>query len=157
MASHSFEYQRINSIEDLAQEEKNILKKTKELCKNAYAPYSNFLVGSIVRLNNGEMIKGVNIENASYPVGICAERAALSAAIANFPKEKINTIAISYLSQKGNVEPLFPCGMCRQFILECETRNEAPIKIILSAQEGEVIIINKASDLLPFGFKGTNL
>ena len=101
------------------------------------------------------MIPGVNIENASYPVGICAERSALSSAISSFPHEKIIGIAISYISLRENDKPIFPCGMCRQFMLECENRNGFPIKIILSAQEEEVIIINQARDLLPFDFNGS--
>jgi cytidine deaminase len=157
MATHSFEYQKINSILELTKQEQSLLSTARILCNDAYAPYSNFKVGAAVLLANGEIVSGVNIENASYPVGICAERSALSSAISSFPKIKISALAISFLSPKDNTELVFPCGLCRQFILECENRNKAPIKLIISAKKGEVIIINKAGDLLPFGFTGSVL
>ena len=109
-------------------------------------------------LENGEVILGVNIENASYPVGICAERSALSSAISQFPDEKIIAIAISVLAPKGNNDkPAFPCGMCRQFISECEDRNEEAISLILGGQTGEVLVVHSAKNLLPFSFSGKDL
>lgn len=78
--------------------------------KNAYAPYSGLEVGAAV-LADGRVFAGCNVENASYPVGSCAERGALAAAVAAGCR-KIDAVAIS------SAEPIPPCGMCRQALAE---------------------------------------
>jgi cytidine deaminase len=158
MAVFTFEYQKLISDKELTPSFHHILTEARIATENAYAPYSNFRVGSAVLLENGEVVIGVNIENASYPVGICAERSALSSAISQYPDEKIVAIAISILAPSGeNNTPAFPCGMCRQFISECEDRNDEKITLILAGQTGEVWLINSSKDLLPFSFGGSDL
>jgi cytidine deaminase len=158
MPNHQFTYTELSNDKDLDRNYFHLLSEARRITENAYAPYSNFKVGCAVLLQNEEIIVGVNIENASYPVGICAERSALASALSQYPDEKIVAIAISYISPEGeNNAPAFPCGMCRQFILECENKNMQAIPIILAAQQGKVIIINTAQDLLPFGFTGKDL
>ncbi len=69
-----------NSIDDLKKEDAYLLREARAVTEFAYAPYSNFLVGAVARLANGEMVSGTNQENASYPAGICAERTLMSVA-----------------------------------------------------------------------------
>ena len=76
-AEFSFSYDVYETIEELNEQDAILLNKAREVTKNAYAPYSKFYVGAIAKLNNGEFLEGTNQENASYPVGICAERALL--------------------------------------------------------------------------------
>ncbi|MEI9954748.1 MAG: hypothetical protein WDM90_00185 [Ferruginibacter sp.] len=112
----------------------------------------------MAQLQNGQTVTGTNQENASYPVGICAERVLLSTAATLFPNVAIDSMAISYDNTNGKSNhPVSPCGMCRQSLAEYETRVKQPIRLILSGQEGKVFIIKKASQLLPFSFGGEDL
>jgi cytidine deaminase len=158
MAIFQFNYTELNNDKELTSSDYHLLSEAKRITEGAYAPYSKFKVGASVLLKNGKIILGVNIENASYPVGICAERSALASAISQFPEVEIEAIAISYLASKGeNDKPVFPCGMCRQFISECEDRNQSPIRLILGAQNGKVILLETSKNLLPFSFTGADL
>ncbi|TXH53211.1 MAG: cytidine deaminase [Bacteroidia bacterium] len=158
MATFQFEYHKYSTHHELILPHQQLISAARRVALQAYAPYSHFKVGAAVLLANNKIIEGVNIENASYPVGICAERAALSSAISQFPHETIHALAISIIAPSGaNNSPAFPCGMCRQFISECEDRNAAAIPIILSGQSGEVWLIQTSKHLLPFSFSGKDL
>ena len=158
MPTYQFTYQEYENEQELDPSFHELLLVAREATEQAYAPYSNFRVGAAVLLGDGQMVTGVNIENASYPVGICAERSALAAAISSSPNEKIDAIAISYQSPSGdNNTPAFPCGMCRQFISECEDRNHQAITLILAGKQGKVVVVNSSKDLLPFSFSGKDL
>lgn len=158
MKSFQFHYQEFASDTDLPAEYQGLLRQARQITANAYAPYSNFFVGAAVQLEDGTIVSGVNIENASYPVGICAERSALASAISQYPEKQIVAIAISYASERSKSnKPAFPCGLCRQFISECEDRNGQPITLLLSGQEGVVVVIHSAKHLLPFSFTGSDL
>lgn len=148
-------YDNLNLLEPI---DSMLLQKARETTEKAYAPYSKFNVGAAALLNNQEIITGTNQENASYPVGICAERVLLSAASSIFPHEPIRTIAISYNNLKGESNrPIYPCGICRQSLVEFQERFHQPIKLILSGMEGKVYIITNAAHLLPFSFTGADL
>ena len=158
MPTHQFTYTELASDTELDSSYFHLLSEAKRVTENAYAPYSNFKVGCAVLLQNGEIIVGVNIENASYPVGICAERSALASTLSQYPDEPIVAVAISYLSIQGeNILPAFPCGMCRQFISEVEHKNKQAIPLILAAQHGKVYIINTVQDFLPSSFSKIDL
>ena len=153
-----FEYEVYDSIEELNESDAVVLLKARESTKLAYAPYSHFSVGAAALLTDGNIVIGSNQENASYPVGICAERVLLSTAATLFPKVPIATLAVTYVSGKGkNIEPISPCGMCRQSLIEYENMVDHPIRIILSSMGGTVYIIPNASMLLPLGFTGKDL
>jgi homotetrameric cytidine deaminase len=95
-------------MEDLIDEAKRVA-----LC--AYAPYSGFRVGAALKLTNGAIITGANVENVSYGLTICAERSALVSAIARFgPSIRIDAVAVVNL----NDAPSPPCGACRQVLAE---------------------------------------
>lgn len=153
-----FEYEVYTDISELKKEDADLLAKARAVTKNAYAPYSNFYVGAAARLANGEIITGTNQENASYPVGICAERVLLGNAATQHPAIAIDTMAISYDSKEVKSDhPISPCGMCRQSLLEYETRTDEPIRLILAGQEGKIYIIKTVKFLLPFAFTNIEL
>jgi cytidine deaminase len=153
-----FEYEVYNDVSELRKEDTDLLTKARTVTKNAYAPYSNFYVGAAARLANDEIITGTNQENASYPVGICAERVLLGNAATIYPGVSIDTMAISYDSKEVKSDhPISPCGMCRQSLLEYETRTAKPIRLILSGQEGKIYIVKTVKFLLPFAFTSDEL
>ena len=150
-----FQYQIYDDISELSKTDATLLEKARTVTSEAYAPYSNFHVGAAAILTNGETITGTNQENASFPVGICAERSLLATAASLFPGQAIDTIAVSYNNKNINTEsdrPISPCGMCRQSLQEYEIRVKNPIRLILGGQTGKIIIIKSASQLLPFAF-----
>ena len=155
---YNFSFEVYNSIEELSPEDAVLVKQARKITANAYAPYSNFNVGAIAQLKNGQTVIGTNQENAAYPVGICAERVLLSAAATLFPNIAIDSIAISYDNKNGESNhPISPCGICRQTLLEYEERVKQPIRLILSGLEGKIYIIKKVSQLLPLSFGGDDL
>ena len=148
-----FNYEVFDDITELKKEDADLLIKARKVTEQAYAPYSNFFVGAVAKLGNGELVAGTNQENASYPVGICAERVLLGNAATSFPGVSVDTIAISYDSKEVNSDhPISPCGMCRQALLEYESRTQKPIRLILAGQKGKIYIINTIKFLLPFAF-----
>ncbi len=152
---YNFGFEVYDDIADLSKEDADLLTEARRITQKAYAPYSNFMVGAAAIFTNGEKVFGTNQENASYPVGICAERVLLASASMLQTDEPIKTMAISYnnLSRSGQSnQPITPCGMCRQSLAEYEDRTGAPMRLILSGMEGKVIIIKSASQLLPLSF-----
>jgi cytidine deaminase len=146
-----------DSSDDLNEDDAFLLSEARSVTQFAYAPYSNFQVGAIARMANGEIISGSNQENASYPAGICAERVMLSSAASQYPGIAISTIAISYNNLKGKSDrPVSPCGICRQSLVEFEQRF-GPVRIILSGMEGKVQIIENATSLMPLAFGASDL
>ncbi|WP_438864848.1 cytidine deaminase [Neptunicella sp.] len=117
-----------------------LMAEAEQVIGKAYEPYSHYPVGAAVLLDNGEVISGVNIENAAYPSGICAERVALGNAISQGYK---NIVAVAVYSPKGDISP---CGMCRQFISEFG----ADILLVFQWQ-GEIKQVT-IKELLPFSF-----
>ena len=155
---YSFSFEVYESIDELTEQDAWLLSEAREVTQNAYAPYSHFKVGAIAKLDNGETVAGSNQENASFPVGLCAERVLLASAASLFPKIPIETMAISYHNENGDSShPISPCGMCRQSLLEYESRVLQPIRIILGGLSGKVYIIDKASMLLPLSFTAEDL
>ena len=141
-------------ISELSEQEQQLVANAKTAFKTAYAPYSGFLVGASILLENGEIINGSNQENVAYPSGLCAERVALFYAGARYPDIKVKTIAVSVLSKNFEVNDVIsPCGACRQVMAEYEEKQEEAIKVILHSPTDEVLIANTVEDLLPFMFK----
>lgn len=105
--------------------DKELIEIAKQASKNSYSPYSNFPVGACVLYESGNIYKGANVENASYGLALCAERNAISTAIAQGEKTKIKAVAIYSPKQKL----CMPCGACRQWI--CEFAVDENTKIIL--------------------------
>lgn len=155
---YKFSYEVYDSIEELSEEDAWLLNEAREVTQHAYAPYSHFQVGAIARLANGEIVAGSNQENASFPVGLCAERVLLASASSLYPKVPIESIAVSYQSANGASDhPITPCGICRQALQEFEIRLKHPIRLILGGMEGKVYVIPNATMLLPLGFTNEEL
>ncbi|MDT0607881.1 cytidine deaminase [Croceitalea rosinachiae] len=154
----AFELSIYKTEEELSVEDSNLLKQAVNARIKAYAPYSNFLVGAAVLLENGEIVLGNNQENASYPSGLCAERVAIFYAGANYPNEEIKKIAISAASNDYEVkEPAGPCGNCRQAIAEYEYKQKTPIPIIMRGESGPIYKCDAVTDMLPLGFNNSFL
>lgn len=155
---YQFDFEVYDSIDDLTEEDAWLLKEAREVTENAYAPYSGFHVGAVAKLDNGEIVAGSNQENASFPVGLCAEQVLIASISSLYPKVPIQTIAISYHNNNGESNgPISPCGICRQTLLEYEGRVKHPIRLILGGLEGRVYVIPQASMLLPLSFTGDDL
>lgn len=152
------EFFEFDSEDELNAEDKKLVEAARQGANNAYAPYSHFYVGTAVLLENGKTITGNNQENASYPIGLCAERVAVFAAGANFPGIKIKAIAITALSKQFHIDqPVAPCGACRQAIAEYEHRYKQPIRLIMVGESGKVLVADGIKNFLPFMFNGDDL
>ena len=140
------------AVGELEAKEQELVLRAQDAAGRAYAPYSKFNVGACLLLDNGEMIEGNNQENASYPCGCCAERTALNYANSRYPNAKVEAIAITAFNGGRLVdEPITPCGICRQALLETEMKNRKNIRIIMNGQK-QTIVANSASALLPLAF-----
>jgi cytidine deaminase len=115
-----------------------LFARAEAVAANAYAPYSEFLVGAAVLTRDGRVIEGVNVENASYSLGVCAERNAL-------------TTAVVEGARPGDIEALAvtasPCGGCRQWLVEFEID-----RVIYRNNDGGVVTRTPA-ELLPDTFE----
>ncbi|MCS6827980.1 MAG: cytidine deaminase [Caldilinea sp.] len=113
--------------------------------QHAYAPYSNYAVGAAVLTEDGEVFPGCNVENAAYPATICAERVALTAAVAH---GKRRFVAIAVVTRNGGS----PCGACRQVMIEL-----GPDMVVYIADETGAYRTTTVRALLPDGFDNASL
>lgn len=155
---HKVKIEVFDHLKELSADDQSLVYEAMEALNKAYAPYSQFYVGAAIRLTNGNIIRGNNQENVAYPSGLCAERVAIYYASASFPNQEIESIAI--VAKTKNFEltnPITPCGACRQAIAEYELKQEKPIKIIMSVENGETYICDGIKTLLPFAFNEKDL
>ena len=146
-------YQVYDSLAELPKKDAELMRLAHEATKNSYAPYSNFYVGAAVRLANGEIVTGNNIENAAYPSGLCAERVAMFGAMAKFPGVAFEALAVTAHSQtKVIAEPVAPCGACRQVMVEVEQLSKRPLRVMCQGQEGPIMVFEGVESLMPFIF-----
>ena len=150
---HQIKFVEIEDRSALNDKEKELLIKAEWARDKAYAPYSKFLVGASVLLENNKIITGNNQENAAYPSGICAERVAVWKAMSEFPEIAIQSIFIVAKSLNYSIaEPIPPCGSCRQTLLEYEFRQKKPMSIYFAGETGKIIKVDSVNHLLPFAF-----
>jgi cytidine deaminase len=117
--------------------DEELLARADMIAENAYAPYSNFYVGAAVLTRDGRVLEGVNVENAAYPLGVCAERTVLScAATEGLRPGDVEAIAITAA----------PCGGCRQWLHEWRVD-----RVTFRNAEGEVVT-RTTNELLPESF-----
>jgi cytidine deaminase len=109
--------------------------------ERAYIPYSRYPVGAALRAEDGTVFSGCNVENASYPVTICAERTALVKAVSE-GYQKFDLLVV--VTRNGGS----PCGMCRQMLYEFSPN----LRIVTADLNGKIFSDNTLSDLLPDGF-----
>ncbi len=145
------------TIDELPENEQLLLAEARRITAKAYAPYSGFHVGAAVLLGNGKIITGNNQENSAYPSGLCAERVALFYANANYPDSVVKAIAVSATKNSSKtIEPVKPCGSCRQALAEAEVRFGHPIRIILDGSNS-IMVLNGIESLLPLSFSKKDL
>ena len=155
---HTVEYLEYDHPSELEERDLQLLVKAGEALSGSYAPYSHYHVGAAVRMADGTVVTGSNQENMSFPAGLCAERVAVFAAAAGHPGVPVESLAITASSESFTVdEPVPPCGMCRQAIMEYEMKSGQPIRIILAGQTGKVFIFNGMRSLLPLAFEEKGL
>lgn len=141
------------TMSKLSTTEAALVEAARKATALSYSPYSHFRVGAAVLLANGEIVSGANQENASYPVGICAERSTIATAQNIHPQVPVIAIALAAKDITGQLtqEMITPCGMCRQAIAECEKRFQNKVKIIMTSCEN-VVIAEGIDELLPMAF-----
>ena len=148
-----FTLKQYTDVSELSEEEQRLLIQARGAATKAYSPYSSFSVGAAVLLENEQIITGNNQENGSFPAGICAEQVALAFANANYPETAVRAIAISAIDTNGATSNVIrPCGICRQVMVEVESRFSKPIKVIMDGHSG-IEIVDKSSSLMPLSFE----
>jgi homotetrameric cytidine deaminase len=122
----------------------DLFEQARQAAQHSYSPYSGFRVGAALKLTNGEVVTGTNVENVSYGLTICAERAALVRAVSQFgPQIQIAAVAVANLNDAASP----PCGACRQVLAEFIVP-DAPV--IFPAADG--IRTMPFRELLPLAF-----
>ena len=130
-------------------EKEELIQKAFEAKQHTYSPYSHFPVGAALLTKDGKVFLGANIENASYPAGICAERSALVSAYSNgVRKDDIQALAIVCDGKR----PAAPCGICRQMLNELIGR-DTPIYL----SNGTDTLETTMQELLPMSFDREDL
>jgi cytidine deaminase len=151
---YQFAYKVYESFTELNDEDKMLLKTAQDAASIAYAPYSDFNVGAAAKLSNGEIVRGGNQENASFPAGLCAEGVVMAVAASRFPRVPIETLAISYQSSRAESDhPVSPCGICRQSLEEFRAKTGSPVRLLMGGMSGKIFEVNDASSLLPLAFR----
>lgn len=149
------------AYDELTETDRILVNAAKEMTRTSHAPYSRFHVGAAILLDNGEIVRGSNQENAAFSSGTCAERTACFQASALYPGVPMKKIAIAAWTRLHKPEtapfddcfqlkPISPCGACRQALLEYETLY-GPIEVILYGRE-KVMVLPSIASLLPFCF-----
>ena len=153
MEEYKFEtrYTRFENIDELNEADKELVLSAFNALQKSYSPYSTFKVGAAVRLDNNKIIIGTNQENAAYPSGLCAERTALFSAGMQDGTPK--TIAIIAQNSKQKIASAYPCGACRQVMMETEKRYNGKLEIIVGLKDGSFVKFENTSSLLPFEFE----
>lgn len=142
-------YNHYNTLEELGAEDLALVREAEEATKNANAAYSKFHVGAAVRLQSGITLHASNFESEVYPAGLCAERSLLFYVEANYTKDPIVSLAIA---SDPSERECYPCGQCRQVIVDVERRQKSPIRVIMTGA-GTATVVDSAELLLPFTFK----
>ena len=139
---------------ELPENDKLLINSASNARKLSYSPYSKLKVGSALLLSNGEIVQGANIENASYPLSMCAERTAMYNAKINHAKEEVLKIAITASNQEDNINTyISPCGACRQVLLEQENNQENNIQVFLTSENIDyVLVLETWREFLPLSF-----
>lgn len=142
-------YEHYDSIAKLDERDRNLVAEAEAATATANARYSHFHVGAAVRLKSGRTLHASNFESEVYPAGLCAERSLLFYVEANYGDDAIEALAIA---SNPSERECYPCGQCRQVIVDVERRQQSPIRVIMSGA-GTATVVDSAEKLLPFTFK----
>ena len=144
----TIDYQEYASMAEMDEADRSLLERAVKATEGSYAPYSKYNVGAAVLLSDGTVVTGANQEN------LCAERTALFAAHAQYPRLAVRAIAIT-ACRGGRMlpEPAWPCGACRQVLAESQKRAEAPVRVIVGGLS-RIVVFSCVEDILPFIFNG---
>lgn len=135
-----------SSWNSLSEEQKELVEQAFSARKNAYAPYSNYQVGVALKTVNGQVFTGANVENASYGLTVCAERAAVFKSVS---EGQVDIKMMALVTRDGGM----PCGACRQVIREFNPNAQI---IVTDAARKKVSIVS-LKELLPESFGPHNL
>lgn len=142
-------YHHFDSLESLPKADKELVQAARKATEKAFAPYSEFRVGAAALLRSGEVVSAANCESEVYPSGLCAERVLLYNLQINHADDPIVAFAIASVPAEREC---YPCGSCRQTLLDAQKRQQSPIRIIMSSAESATVV-DSAEELLPFSFK----
>ncbi|MBR2866833.1 MAG: cytidine deaminase [Alistipes sp.] len=142
-------YEHYATIGDLGEADRQLIREAEEATATANAPYSHFHVGAAVRLKSGRTLHASNFESEVYPAGLCAERSLLFFVEANYADDPVEALAIA---SNPSERECYPCGQCRQVIVDVERRQKSPIRVIMTGA-GSATVVDSAEKLLPFTFK----
>ncbi len=129
-----------------SEENQSLINLANEARRRAYAPYSNYRVGAALRTKSGRIFTGVNVENAAYPTGMCAERVAVFKAVTEGERD-FETIAV--VTNNGGS----PCGACRQVLSEFGLET----MVLIADGEGKLLTATTVGGLLPEAFTPNHL
>jgi len=149
---------KVGQVRDFGEQVRRMWDEAQKVWPSAYAPYSGFHVVAVVLTPEGDLLSGTNQENASFPVGICAERVVLSALSCQVSQPQVVAMLVyadRKIPNRGLGEPsapVAPCGMCRQALMEQIKRQNHDFILYLASSNGEIWCLERASDLLPLAF-----
>lgn len=145
----SLTYHHFEDINLMTTADQELISAARRATTLAHAPYSHFKVGAAARLESGEVVVAANCESEVYPSGLCAERVLLYNLQINHADDPIVAFAIASVPAEREC---YPCGSCRQTLLDAQKRQQSPIRIIMSSAESATVV-DSAEELLPFSFK----
>jgi len=139
-----------------------LIAAARDAARHAHAPYSRFAVGAAVLLEDGSIVTGANVENASYGLSLCAETVAIASASAQGRLREVVAIgviggAMDADGRATGIAPVSPCGRCRQVINEAAQLGGRDLPVHCGAAEGDAIRSYSLSDLLPDAFGPADL
>ena len=143
-----FDYEHYAALSELPEPDRRLVAEAEQASASAHAAYSHFRVGAAARLRSGKILYGSNFESEVYPAGLCAERSLMFYAQANYADDPIETLAIA---SNPSARECYPCGQCRQVMVDVERRQGSPMRVLMSGH-GTVTAVDSASKLLPFTF-----
>lgn len=145
----SYDYEHYASPAELPEHDRELVAEAEQATRRSHAPYSKFRVGAAARLASGRILHAGNFESEVFPAGLCAERSLLFYVETNFPDDPIETLAIA---SDPSLRECYPCGQCRQVMVDVERRQGVPMRIVMSGG-GTASVVDTAEKLLPFTFK----
>lgn len=141
--THTFEYEH-GALDGLPQADRELVEAAREAARGADAPFTRFRVGAAARMRSGKIVGAANLESAIGALSVCAERNLLYGL---HPEDPVEAMAVV----SDGVAECYPCGVCRQQMVEFELRQGAPIRVIMAGRD-TATTVDSARVLLPFTY-----